>query len=200
MPQVISMTITLLLNSEGNKMGKTQSGAVWLDPEKTSPFDFFQYWRNIADADVLKCLRMLTFLPIEQIDEMDGWEGSQLNEAKEILAYELTKLVHGEEEAQRSKESARALFTGGNAADMPTCELDEADFINESIDILSILQKSGLAPSRSEARRNVEQGGVIVEGEAVSDAKTVFTKEQLSGDGMIVKRGKKKFVRVIAKQ
>ena len=195
-----AMTITLLLNSEGNKMGKTQSGAVWLDPEKTSPFDFFQYWRNIADADVLKCLRMLTFLPIEQIDEMDGWEGSQLNEAKEILAYELTKLVHGEEEAQRSKESARALFTGGNAADMPTCELDEADFINESIDILSILQKSGLAPSRSEARRNVEQGGVIVEGEAVSDAKTVFTKEQLSGDGMIVKRGKKKFVRVIAKQ
>ena len=195
-----AMTITLLLNSKGNKMGKTQSGAVWLDPEKTSPFDFFQYWRNIADADVLKCLRMLTFLPIEQIDEMDGWEGSQLNEAKEILAYELTKLVHGEEEAQRSKESARALFTGGNAADMPTCELDEADFINESIDILSILQKSGLAPSRSEARRNVEQGGVIVEGEAVSDAKTVFTKEQLSGDGMIVKRGKKKFVRVIAKQ
>lgn len=195
-----AMTITLLLNSEGNKMGKTQSGAVWLDPEKTSPFDFFQYWRNIADSDVLKCLRMLTFLPIEQIDEMDGWEGSQLNEAKEILAYELTKLVHGEEEAQRSKESARALFTGGNAADMPTCELDEADFINESIDILSILQKSGLAPSRSEARRNVEQGGVIVEGEVVSDAKTVFTKEQLSGDGMIVKRGKKKFVRVIAKQ
>ena len=194
-----AMTITLLLNSEGNKMGKTQSGAVWLDPEKTSPFDFFQYWRNIADADVLKCLRMLTFLPIEQIDEMDGWEGSQLNEAKEILAYELTKLVHGEEEAQRAKESSKALFTGGNAADMPTCELDEADFINESIDILSILQKSGLAPSRSEARRNVEQGGVIVEGEAVSDAKTVFTKEQLSGDGMIVKRGKKKFVRVIAK-
>ncbi len=194
-----AMTITLLLNSEGKKMGKTQSGAVWLDPEKTSPFDFFQYWRNIADADVLKCLRMLTFLPIEEINEMDHWEGSQLNEAKEILAYELTMLVHGQEEAQRAKDSARALFNGGNASDMPTCELEEADFIDGSIDLLSLLQKSGLAPSRSEARRNVEQGGVVVEGEAVSDTKKVFTKEQLSGDGMIVKRGKKKFVRVIAK-
>ncbi len=194
-----AMTITLLLNSEGNKMGKTQSGAVWLDPEKTTPFDFFQYWRNIADADVLKCLRMLTFLPIEQINEMDSWEGSQLNEAKEILAYELTNLVHGEEEAERARESARALFTGGNAADMPTCELEEADFTDGSIDILAILQKSGLAPTRSEARRNVEQGGVTVEGETVSDVKAVFAKEQFSGDGMIVKRGKKKFVRVIAK-
>jgi len=194
-----AMTITLLLNSEGNKMGKTQSGAVWLDPEKTSPFDFFQYWRNIADADVLKCLRMLTFLPIEQINEMDSWEGSQLNEAKEILAYELTNLVHGKEEAERARESARALFTGGNAADMPTCELDEADFTDGGIDILAILQKSGLAPTRSEARRNVEQGGVTVEGEAVSDVKAVFAKEQFSGDGMIVKRGKKKFVRVILK-
>ena len=194
-----AMTITLLLNSEGNKMGKTQSGAVWLDPEKTSPFDFFQYWRNIADADVLKCLRMLTFLPIEQINEMDSWEGSQLNEAKEILAYELTNLVHGKEEADRARESARALFTGGNAADMPTCELEEADFTDGSIDILAILQKSGLAPTRSEARRNVEQGGVTVEGEAVSDVKAVFAKEQFSGDGMIVKRGKKKFVRVILK-
>ncbi len=194
-----AMTITLLLNSEGNKMGKTQSGAVWLDPEKTTPFDFFQYWRNIADADVLKCLRMLTFLPIEQINEMDSWEGSQLNEAKEILAYELTNLVHGEEEAERARESARALFTGGNAADMPTCELEEADFTDGSIDILAILQKSGLAPTRSEARRNVEQGGVTVEGETVSDVKAVFSKEQFSGDGMIIKRGKKKFVRVIAK-
>lgn len=194
-----AMTITLLLNSEGNKMGKTQSGAVWLDPEKTTPFDFFQYWRNIADADVLKCLRMLTFLPIEQINEMDSWEGSQLNEAKEILAYELTNLVHGEEEAERARESARALFTGGNAADMPTCELEEADFTDGSIDILAILQKSGLAPTRSEARRNVEQGGVTVEGETVSDVKAVFAKEQFSRDGMIVKRGKKKFVRVIAK-
>lgn len=194
-----AMTITLLLNSEGNKMGKTQSGAVWLDPEKTTPFDFFQYWRNIADADVLKCLRMLTFLPIEQINEMDSWEGSQLNEAKEILAYELTNLVHGEEEAERARVSARALFTGGNAADMPTCELEEADFTDGSIDILAILQKSGLAPTRSEARRNVEQGGVTVEGETVSDVKAVFSKEQFSGDGMIVKRGKKKFVRVIVK-
>jgi len=194
-----AMTITLLLNSEGNKMGKTQSGAVWLDPEKTTPFDFFQYWRNIADADVLKCLRMLTFLPIEQINEMDGWEGSQLNEAKEILAYELTNLVHGEEEADRARESARALFTGGNAADMPTCELEEADFTDGNIDILSILQKSGLAPTRSEARRNVEQGGVTVEGETVSDVKAVFAKEQFSGDGMIVKRGKKKFVRIVVK-
>ena len=194
-----AMTITLLLNSEGNKMGKTQSGAVWLDPEKTSPFDFFQYWRNIADADVLKCLRMLTFLPIEQINEMDSWEGSQLNEAKEILAYELTNLVHGKEEAERARESARALFTGGNAADMPTCELEEADFTDGGIDILAILQKSGLAPTRSEARRNVEQGGVTVEGEAVSDVKAVFAKDQFSGDGMIVKRGKKKFVRVILK-
>ncbi|MDR0924366.1 MAG: tyrosine--tRNA ligase [Hungatella sp.] len=194
-----AMTITLLLNSEGNKMGKTQSGAVWLDPEKTSPFDFFQYWRNIADADVLKCLRMLTFLPIEQINEMDSWEGSQLNEAKEILAYELTNLVHGEEEAERARESARALFTGGNAADMPTCELEEADFTDGSIDILAILQKSGLAPTRSEARRNVEQGGVTVEGETVSDVKAVFAKEQFSGEGIVVKRGKKKFVRVIIK-
>ena len=194
-----AMTITLLLNSEGNKMGKTQSGAVWLDPEKTSPFDFFQYWRNIADADVLKCLRMLTFLPIEQINEMDSWEGSQLNEAKEILAYELTNLVHGEEEAERARESARALFTGGNAADMPACELEEADFTDGSIDILAILQKSGLAPTRSEARRNVEQGGVTVEGETVSDVKAVFVKEQFSGEGIVVKRGKKKFVRVITK-
>ncbi|MDR2024706.1 MAG: tyrosine--tRNA ligase [Hungatella sp.] len=194
-----AMTITLLLNSEGNKMGKTQSGAVWLDPEKTSPFDFFQYWRNIADADVLKCLRMLTFLPIEQINEMDSWEGSQLNEAKEILAYELTNLVHGEEEAERARVSARALFTGGNAADMPTCELEEADFTDGSIDILAILQKSGLAPTRSEARRNVEQGGVTVEGETVSDVKAVFAKEQFSGEGIVVKRGKKKFVRVLTK-
>lgn len=193
-----AMTITLLLNSEGKKMGKTQSGAVWLDPEKTSPFDFFQYWRNIADADVLKCLRMLTFLPLSQIDEMDSWEGSQLNEAKEILAYELTKLVHGEEEAEKAKKSARELFTGGNAENMPLCELDEADFTDGSVDILTILQKSGLAPSRSEARRNVEQGGVTVEGETVNDIKASYTREQLA-DGAVVRRGKKKFVKVIAK-
>jgi tyrosyl-tRNA synthetase len=194
-----AMTITLLLNSEGKKMGKTQSGAVWLDPEKTSPFDFFQYWRNVADGDVLKCLRMLTFLPIEQINEMDSWEGSQLNQAKEILAYELTKLVHGEEEAEKSLKSAKELFAGGNAADMPLYEMEEADFTDGSADILSIVQKSGLAPTRSEARRNVEQGGVTVEGEVVTDVKTIFSKEQLSGKGIVVKRGKKKFVRVVVK-
>lgn len=194
-----AMTITLLLNSEGKKMGKTQSGAVWLDPEKTSPFDFYQYWRNVGDADVLKCLRMLTFLPIEQINEMDSWEGSQLNEAKEILAYELTKLVHGEEEAEKAQKSAKELFTGGNAANMPTCELAEEDFTDGAIDILSILHKSGLAASRSEARRNVEQGGVSVDGEPVKDSKAVFTKERLSGDGLVVKRGKKKFVKVLSR-
>ncbi|WP_333645819.1 tyrosine--tRNA ligase [Lacrimispora sp.] len=194
-----AMTITLLLNSEGKKMGKTQSGAVWLDPEKTSPFDFYQYWRNIGDADVLKCLRMLTFLPVEQIDEMDQWEGSQLNQAKEILAYELTNLVHGEEEAEKAQKSARELFAGGNAENMPSCELEEEDFSEGTVDILTILQKSGLASTRSEARRNVEQGGVTVEGEAVSDIKAAFTREQLSGQGLVVKRGKKKFVRVTAK-
>ena len=194
-----AMTITLLLNSEGKKMGKTQSGAVWLDPNKTSPFEFYQYWRNIADADVLKCLRMLTFLPLDQIDEMDKWEGSQLNEAKEILAYELTALVHGDEEAKKAQESARALFAGGNAAEMPTAELSDDDFTDGTIDILSIVQKSGLCASRSEARRNVEQGGVSVDGEAVKDIKTVYTKEQLSGDGIVVKRGKKNFRRVTVK-
>ena len=194
-----AMTITLLLNSEGKKMGKTQSGAVWLDPNKTSPFEFYQYWRNIGDADVLKCLRMLTFLPLEQIDEMDKWEGSQLNKAKEILAFELTSLVHGEEEAKKAEVSARELFTGGNAANMPTSELAAEDFTEGVIDILSLLQKSGLAPSRSEARRNVEQGGVSVDGEPVKDVKAVFTKEQLSGEGLVVKRGKKNFKKVIAK-
>ena len=194
-----AMTITLLLNSEGKKMGKTQSGAVWLDPNKTSPFDFYQYWRNVADADVLKCLRMLTFLPLEQIDEMDKWEGSQLNTAKEILAYELTKLVHGEEEAEKAQAAAKALFSSGNAANMPTYELTEDDFNGDEIDILSILQKSGLAPSRSEARRNVEQGGVSVDGNQVKDIKAVFTKDQLAGEGMVVKRGKKNFKKVVLK-
>ena len=194
-----AMTITLLLNSEGKKMGKTQSGAVWLDPNKTSPFEIYQYWRNIADADVLKCLRMLTFLPLEQIDEMDKWEGSQLNQAKEILAYELTNLVHGEEEAKKAQESSRALFTGGAAAEMPTAELSDADLTDGSIDLLSIVQKSGLCASRSEARRNVEQGGVAVDGEVVKDIKAVYTKEQLSGEGIVVKRGKKNFRRVIVK-
>ena len=194
-----AMTITLLLNSEGKKMGKTQSGAVWLDPEKTSPFDFYQYWRNVGDADVLKCIRMLTFLPLEEIDKMDAWEGAQLNTAKEILAYELTKLVHGEEEAKKAQESARALFAGGAAAEMPTAELSDADLSDGSIDLLSIVQKSGLCASRSEARRNVEQGGVSVDGEIVKDIKAVYTKEQLSGEGIVVKRGKKNFRRVVVK-
>ena len=192
-----AMTITLLLNSEGKKMGKTQAGAVWLDPNKTSPFEFYQYWRNVNDADVLKCLRMLTFLPLEQIDEMDKWEGSQLNEAKEILAYELTKLVHGEEEAAKAKESSRALFSQGNVADMPTATLTADDLVDGAIDILSILQKSGLAASRSEARRNVEQGGVSVDGEQVKDIKASYTAEQLSGEGIVVKRGKKNFRKVV---
>ena len=195
-----AMTITLLLNSEGKKMGKTQSGAVWLDPEKTSPFDFYQYWRNVGDADVLKCLRMLTFLPLEQIDEMDKWEGSQLNKAKEILAFELTKLVHGEEEAAKAQEGARALFAGGaNTENMPTCELGEEDFTDGNIDILTVLTKSGLAASRSEARRNVEQGGVSADGTQIKDIKAVFTKEQFAGDGVVIKRGKKNFKKVILK-
>ena len=195
-----AMTITLLLNSEGKKMGKTQSGAVWLDPEKTSPFDFYQYWRNVGDADVLKCLRMLTFLPLEQIDEMDKWEGSQLNKAKEILAFELTKLVHGEEEATKAQEGARALFAGGaNTDNMPTCELSEEDFADDNIDILTVLTKSGLAASRSEARRNVEQGGVSADGTQIKDIKAVFAKDQFAGDGVVVKRGKKNFKKVILK-
>ena len=195
-----AMTITLLLNSEGKKMGKTQSGAVWLDPEKKSPSDFYQYWRNVGDADVLKCLRMLTFLPLEQIDEMDKWEGSQLNKAKEILAFELTKLVHGEEEATKAQEGARALFAGGaNTDNMPTCELSEEDFADDNIDILTVLTKSGLAASRSEARRNVEQGGVSVDGTQIKDIKAVFAKDQFAGDGVVVKRGKKNFKKVILK-
>ena len=194
-----AMTITLLLNSEGKKMGKTQSGAVWLDPNKTTPFEFYQYWRNVADADVLKCLRMLTFLPLEQIDEMDKWEGSQLNTAKEILAYELTKLVHGEEEAEKAQTAARALFSGqGSLENMPSFTLTDADFNEGSIDILAVLQKSGLAPTRSEARRNVEQGGVSVNGESVKDIKATYTKADFAGDGMIVRRGRKKFMKVTA--
>ena len=194
-----AMTITLLLNSEGKKMGKTQSGAVWLDPEKTSPYEFYQYWRNVGDADVLKCLRMLTFLPLEQIDEMDKWEGSQLNTAKEILAYELTKLVHGEEEAEKAQAAARALFGGGADAAIPTTELTEADFEGDAIDILSVLQKSGLCTSRSDARRNVEQGGVSVDGTQCKDIKASFTKAQFAGDGMVFKRGKKNFKKVVLK-
>ncbi len=193
-----AMTITLLLNSEGKKMGKTQKGAVWLDPEKTSPFEFYQYWRNVGDADVLKCLRMLTFLPLEQIDEMDHWEGSQLNQAKEILAFELTKLVHGEEEAVKAQESAKALFAGGgDDANMPTYELKDEDFLNGKIDILGVLASSGLCASRSEARRAVEQGGVTVDGEKVTDVKLSFDPGQFAGDGIVVKRGKKSFKRIV---
>ena len=192
-----AMTITLLLNSEGKKMGKTQKGAVWLDPNKTSPFEFYQYWRNIADADVLKCLRMLTFLPIEQIDEMDKWEGSQLNTAKEILAFELTKLVHSEEEAQKAQESARALFGSGTAAEMPTAKLSEADLKEGNIDILDLLVKSGLVSSRSEGRRAVEQGGVSMDGEKVTDFRATFAGEDFHGEGKVLKRGKKNFKRVI---
>ena len=192
------MTITLLLNSEGKKMGKTQSGAVWLDPNKTSPFEFYQYWRNVSDADVLKCLRMLTFLPLEEIDAMDQWEGSQLNTAKEILAFELTGLVHGKEEAQKAKEASQALFKGqGSLENMPSYRLCDTDFNEEgNIDLLAILHKSGLAPSRAEARRNVEQGGVAVNGEQIKDIKKMFGKEDFLGDGMIVKRGKKNFMKV----
>ena len=194
-----ALTITLLLNSEGKKMGKTQSGAVWLDPNKTSPFDFYQYWRNVADADVLKCLRMLTFLPLEQIDEMDKWEGSQLNQAKEILAYELTALVHGEEEAKKAQEGARALFSSGSAEHMPTAELTAEDFTDGAIDIVSLLHRSGLAASRSEGRRAVEQGGVAVDSEKITDPKAVIAQEKFDGEGVVVKKGKKNFRKVTAK-
>ncbi len=193
-----AMTITLLLNSEGKKMGKTEKGAVWLDPEKTSPFEFYQYWRNVADADVLKCIRMLTFLPLEEIDKMNDWEGSQLNTAKEILAFELTKLVHGEEEARKAQEQAKSLFGAGNAEDAPEAPLSDEDFTDGAIDIVSILVKAGLAPTRSEGRRNVEQGGVLVDGEKVTDFKATFTKEQCQA-GMLVKRGKKNFKKVVLK-
>lgn len=193
-----AMTITLLLNSEGKKMGKTQSGAVWLDPNKTSPFEFYQYWRNVSDADVIKCLKMLTFLPLEEIKEMEKWEGSELNKAKEILAYELTTLVHSEEDAKAAQESARALFSQGNAANMPTVELSDADLEDGKIDIISLLVKADLAPSRSEARRNIQQGGVSVNGEKVTDIQATVAKEELV-DGAVVKRGKKKFKKVVVK-
>lgn len=194
-----AMTINLLLNSEGKKMGKTQSGAVWLDPEKTSPFDFYQYWRNVADGDVLKCLRMLTFLPLEQIEEMDQWEGSQLNQAKEILAFELTKMVHGDEEAEKAQEGARALFASGSAAQMPEVWLEDADFEEGSIGILNLLVKAGLAPSNGEARRNVQQGGVSIDGEKVDDVRMQIAKERIGADGIVLKRGKKKFMRITVK-
>jgi tyrosyl-tRNA synthetase len=193
-----AMTITLLLNSEGKKMGKTQAGAVWLDPNKTSPFDFYQYWRNVADADVLKCIRMLTFLPLEQIDEMDKWEGSQLNQAKEILAFELTKLVHGEEEANKAQEAARALFAGGgNAENMPTTALSSEDFNEEGkIGVLDLMVKAELVTSKAEARRGVQQGGVTVNGEKISDPFTAFEKKDFAED-FVLKKGKKNFRKIV---
>ena len=195
-----AMTINLLLNSEGKKMGKTQSGAVWLDPNKTSPFDLFQYWRNVADSDVLKCIRMLTFLPLEEIDAMESWEGAQLNEAKEILAFELTKLVHGEEEAAKAKEASHALFAGGgDSANMPTVELTAEDFAERDMDIMAVLVRTGLDKTRSDARRAVEQGGVTVNDEKVTDVKTTYGADFFKGDGVVVKRGKKKFVKVFMK-
>ena len=195
-----AMTITLLMNSEGKKMGKTASGAVWLDPNKTSPYDFYQYWRNVGDADVLKCIRMLTFLPLEQIDEMDKWEGSQLNRAKEILAYELTALVHGEEEAKKAENAAKALFgAGGDSANMPTTVLADADFENGGINILSLLVATGLCPSRGEARRLVQQGGIVVDEKKVESIDESIPQEKFAGDGSIIRKGKKVFHKAVTK-
>ena len=195
-----AMTITLLLNSEGKKMGKTQSGAVWLDPNKTSPFDFYQYWRNVDDADVIKCMRLLTFLPLEEIDEMAKWEGSELNKAKEILAYQLTELVHGEEEAKKAQEGARALFSGADTSHMPTTELSEEDFDEEGkIDLITLLVKAELVPSRSEGRRAIQQGGVSIDGEKLTDIYHTVEKDPFAGDGIVLKRGKKKFKKICVK-
>lgn len=195
-----AMTITLLLNSEGKKMGKTASGAVWLDPEKTSPYDFYQYWRNVGDADVLKCIRMLTFLPIEEIEKMSDWEGSKLNEAKDILAYELTSLVHGKEEADKAREASKALFSGGgNLDNMPTAELNTGDFSEGSITLINILSKAKLVSSNSEGRRAIEQGGVTVNGEKITDVKKTYTSEEINKEDFIVKRGKKNFAKIIVK-
>ncbi len=191
-----AMTINLLLNSEGKKMGKTESGAVWLDAEKTSPYDFYQYWRNVADADVINCIKMLTFLPLEEIAPMEKWEGSELNKAKEILAFELTQLVHGTDEAKKAQEAAKALFAGGaNSESMPKTVLSDADFTDSGIDILSILVKAGMTASKSEARRAVEQGGVSVNGEKVTDAKTAYAKETFENE-FVIKKGKKSFRKI----
>ena len=194
-----AMTITLLLNSEGKKMGKTQKGAVWLDPNKTTPYEFFQYWRNVDDADVIKCLKMLTFLPLEQIQEMEHWEGSELNKAKEILAYELTALVHGEEEAKKALDAAKNIFGGGNTENMPVAEITADIFNDGQTDLMSIIVQAGLAASKSEARRAMEQGGVSVADEKVSDIKALYSADSFAGDGLVVKRGKKKFVKVLVK-
>ena len=192
-----AMTINLLLNSEGKKMGKTQKGAVWLDADKTSPFEFYQYWRNVDDADVIKCLKMLTFLPLSEIEAMESWQGSELNKAKEILAFELTTLIHGEEEARRAQEAARSLFSSGSAADMPTYELAGDDFTDGAVDILTLLHASGLVPSKSEARRAIQQGGVSVDGEKVLDIHTTYTRDAFSGDGVVLKKGKKNFRKIV---
>ncbi len=193
-----AMTITLLTDSQGKKMGKTAGNAVWLDPSKTSPYDFYQYWRNVDDADVLKCIRMLTFLPLEQIDEMDGWEGAKLNQAKEILAYELTKTVHGEEEANKAQASAKALFGSGDEADIPTVALCEDDFTDGVVDIPSILVKSGLVKSKSEARQAILQGGVTMDGDKITDVKATCTKEKLT-EGVLIRKGKKSYMKVVYK-
>lgn len=193
-----AMTITLLLNSEGKKMGKTQKGAVWLDPEKTSPYEFFQYWRNVDDADVIKCLKMLTFLPLEEIAKMESWEGAQLNEAKEILAYELTALVHGKEEAEKARESARMAFGSGDMSNLPTAEIGDEEFRDGAVDLITLLVAGGLCPTRSEARRNIEQGGVTVNGEKETDFRKTYTKDDF-GDGIVLKRGKKNFKKIVLK-
>lgn len=194
-----AMTITLLLNSEGKKMGKTQSGAVWLDPDKTTPYEFYQYWRNVADADVLKCLRLLTFLPLEQIDEMDKWEGSQLNQAKEILAYELTGLVHGTDEAKKAEAGAKAFFAGGDSGDMPSTELGDEDFQEGAIDLISLLVKAELSGTRSEARRAIQQGGVSLDGQKITDFKYLVEKDSIGPDGLVLRRGKKNFKKICLK-
>ncbi len=192
-----AMTIQLLLKHDGTKMGKTAGGAIWLDPKKTTPYEFYQYWRNVDDADVLNFLRKMTFLPLEQIEEMDAWEGSQLNQAKEILAYELTTMVHGEEEAKKAQESAKTLFGAGGAGEIPTAELTEADLTDGAIDLISILVKSGLVASRSDGRRAIQQGGVTVDGEKVTDFKAEYTGEQLQGEGITVRKGKKNFKKIV---
>ncbi len=194
-----AMTITLLTDSQGMKMGKTAGNAVWLDPNKTSPFDFFQYWRNVGDADVIKCLKMLTFLPIEEIEKMESWEGSELNKAKEILAFELTKLVHGEEEATKALESARAVFSVGSSENMPTTEVSEEDLFNGKIDAIAILVKAGLVATRSEGRRAIEQGGVTINEEKVTDIKLAFTLDEIAAKDFIIKRGKKNFRKIVVK-
>jgi tyrosyl-tRNA synthetase len=194
------MTITLLTDSQGKKMGKTAGNAVWLDPNKTSPFDFYQYWRNVADADVLKCIRMLTFLPIEEIEKMDSWEGAQLNEAKDILAYELTNLVHGEIEANKAREASKALFSGaGSLENMPVAEISAADLIDGTITIVNVLSKAKLVPSNSEGRRAVEQGGVTVNGEKITDVKKAYTADEINSGDFIVRRGKKSYAKIVIK-